>query len=227
MGQFVFALDQIVFRFQSLACTEDYFGSPVFDMWAGRYLPTAENSGDPEQKQTDPLPREHYYTLLVPDMFVDIQVVLSGVVPGKIIAHAVCHQLSEVLRVGIPHAYCAPQGRHDPVEIEVVEYITVPLVIRPIAVVGIEDRVPQSSGCPHNGHCPVFQGDYLGQPAGLKETRDDHHVGTRIDEVREFFVKSDLEVTVRVVIQLVLEMEENIIGPVVRARTQKDELTSV
>jgi hypothetical protein len=55
--QFFFALDQLVFRLFSLACIENCTLSPFLDMWAGRYQPTADNSGDPEQKQTVPLPR--------------------------------------------------------------------------------------------------------------------------------------------------------------------------
>src|SRR5208337_2050268 len=56
VGQFVFALYQLVFRFQSPACTENHLLSPFLDMRAGRYQPTTENPGDTEQKQTDPLP---------------------------------------------------------------------------------------------------------------------------------------------------------------------------
>jgi len=56
VGQFVFALDQLVFRFQPLAYTENYLRQSFLDLWAGRYLPTTDNPGDPEQKQTDPLP---------------------------------------------------------------------------------------------------------------------------------------------------------------------------
>jgi hypothetical protein len=60
VGQFVFALYQLIFRLQPLASIENYQLSPFLDVWAGRYLPTAEDPGDPEQKQTDPLPKVHY-----------------------------------------------------------------------------------------------------------------------------------------------------------------------
>jgi hypothetical protein len=56
VGQFVFALDQLIIRFRPPACIENYLLSPFFYMWAGRYQSTTENPGDPEQKQTDPLP---------------------------------------------------------------------------------------------------------------------------------------------------------------------------
>jgi hypothetical protein len=58
LGQFVFALDQLVFRIQSLAIIENWLLSPFLNMWAGRYQPTADDPGDPEQKQTDPIPQK-------------------------------------------------------------------------------------------------------------------------------------------------------------------------
>jgi hypothetical protein len=64
LGQFVFALAQLVFRFLSLASIDNCLLSPFLVMWAGRYQPTADNPGDPEQKQTDPIQFSNAYCLL-------------------------------------------------------------------------------------------------------------------------------------------------------------------
>ena len=56
VGQFVSALDQLVFRSRALTCTENYLLSLLLEMWAGRYQPITGNPADPEQKQTDSLP---------------------------------------------------------------------------------------------------------------------------------------------------------------------------
>ncbi len=132
-----------------------------------------------------------------------------------------------MLRVRIPHADCPLKRRLYSLEIEVVEYISVSLMIWPMAVVGVKDCVPQSACSPDYRHCPVFERYHLGQPAGLEQAGDNYHIGPGIYEVRELLVKSDLDVAVRVVIQLVLEMEKMIVDTVVRAGTKKDELASV
>jgi hypothetical protein len=56
VGHFIFAPYQFIFRFQPLACIDNYLSSPSLDMWAGRCQPINDYPGDPEQKQSDHCP---------------------------------------------------------------------------------------------------------------------------------------------------------------------------
>src|ERR1039458_10657978 len=96
---------------------------------------------------------------LLPNKLVNVEVVLAGVVPGIIVAHAVRHEFAEVLREGIPHADGPVQGGLDALGIEVVEDKAVALVIRPLSVVGVEHRVRHAAARAHDGHGAVLETD--------------------------------------------------------------------
>ena len=122
-------------------------------------------------------------TSLVPDQFVDVQIVLAGVVPGVIAPHAVEHQFAEVFRVGIPHADGAVQRGLYSGSIEIIEDIAVPLVVGPLGMIGIENRIGQAACVPHDRHRPISQADELGQTAWLEKARNDDHVGAGVNQM--------------------------------------------
>lgn len=97
----------------------------------------------------------------VPDQFVNVQLVLAGMVPGKVVAHPVHHQFAEILRIGVPQTDGAMERRLDARRVEIVEDVTVSLVIRLVGVVRVEHGVSQSAGRAHHGHCAVFKPENL------------------------------------------------------------------
>jgi hypothetical protein len=68
--------------------------------------------------------------------------------------------------------------------VEIVEHITVPPIVRQVAVIRIKYGVRQSAGGSHDGHHPVFQADQLGQSARFKQARHEDHFGAGINQVR-------------------------------------------
>lgn len=138
-------------------------------------------------------------------MLIDIHIMPATLVPGIILAHAVHTQLVKILGVLVPQADGTTEGMLHPGVAERLEGVTGTFFIGLVGVVGIEDGIGQTAGGAHHRHGAVFHGDDLGQAAGLEGTGDEQHVGAGVDEVGELLVVADLQVYIRVVIELGLE----------------------
>ena len=71
-----------------------------------------------------------------------------------------------------------------------------------LGMVPIKDRVCKTAHRPHHGHRAVSQGDHLGEAAGLEEAGHDQDVGPCVDQMRQILVVADLEVAIRVVVEV-------------------------
>ncbi len=131
------------------------------------------------------------------------------------------------MRIRIPHAYRPVHRRFEPPEIEIAEYIAVSFMIRPVGMVGIEDSVGKAAGLPHDRYGSVFHRDHLGKATGFEEAGDEHHVGTRIDQMGQIFVEAYFYMTVRIVVELMFEAVEMVVYLRIRARPEQYKLTAV
>src|SRR5437660_3944746 len=94
---------------------------------------------------------------LLTDHFVDIEIMPARMVPGIIAAHAVGHELAEILRIGIPHADGAMQRRLNARRVKIVEDIAIPVLVWPVRVVCVEYRVRQSARRANNGDSSISE----------------------------------------------------------------------
>src|SRR5271157_3061018 len=164
------------------------------------------------------------FASLMADHFVNVQVVLARPVPRVVAAHALHGQLAELIAPAEPQTDGPIQGRLQGGVVRLVEDVAVTLVLGPVGIVPIEDRVRQAAHRPHHGHRAVAQSDHLGEAAGLEEAGHDQDVGACVDQVRQFLVVADLEVAIRVVVEMVLELPEKGIDAWFRTGAQQDEL---
>ena len=89
-----------------------------------------------------------------------------------------------------------------------IEHITIAFVIGFGGVIGIENGVGKSSRIANNRYGPIPHGDHLSQPARFKGTGNQDHVGTCVNEMSQFLIVGYFQVTVRVVVEVALQLPE-------------------
>ena len=133
----------------------------------------------------------------------------------------------EVPRVLVPEPDRPAQGVFQRRLVELHEGEAGTLLVGLVGVIGIEHRIGQAAGGSHHRHGAVLHRDDLGQAAGLEGAGDHQDIGTGVVQVREFLVVAQLEMTVGVVVEAMLEGVEMIVDGLFRRRAQQDELGTI
>ena len=77
------------------------------------------------------------------------------------------------------------------------------------------------------GYCAVAQRNHLHQTTGFEQARHEQEVRTCINQVSQFRVEPQLQVTVRIVVQLVPKLPELTIDGRFGAWSQQDKLSTM
>jgi hypothetical protein len=92
--------------------------------------------------------------LIVPDVFVHVQVMMAGVFPRVITAHPIHHEFAEMVRAGMPHANGAVQCGFNARLVEIIESVAVPRVERFVRRISMQlIRHPARLGFGVGGAC--------------------------------------------------------------------------
>ena len=159
------------------------------------------------------------------DVLVNCQILRTRATPGEVMPHSVENKPAELVRIVMPQTYRTVQRRFDSMIIGLVKDISIALVWRSIAtIVPVEHGIHQAADGTHDGYGAVLQADHLGQTARLEQTRHDEHICAGVNHVREFFVVTNLQVAVRIVVEIIFEMPEIGVDIHLRAAAQKHEL---
>ena len=118
------------------------------------------------------------------------------------------------------------QSGFEAVPIVVVEDIAVALMIRFMGVIGIENGVRKTAGISDNGNGAVFEADELGQAAGFVFAGNKDHVRAGVNEVGQFFVVTDFEMTIGVIIESPFEVQKGGVDMAVRTGTEENKLAA-
>ena len=92
--------------------------------------------------------------------------------------------------------------------VHVLKNEAVALLGRSAGVVVVKDSVHHSADRPRDRHRPVLRGDLLHEPARLEHARHHHQIRARVDQMRKLMVEPQLEMDVRMIIEVVFQMPE-------------------
>ena len=142
------------------------------------------------------------------DVLVDVQVVLTRLVPGIVGVHRVSHERAKLPRLFEPQPQRSAQARLDSAIVGVLKGVSIALFGVAVRVVAVEHGVDHAANGADHRHGPVAQADHRRQSARLEHARHHQEVSARVDEVRELLAVADLQVAVGILIEMVLEMPE-------------------
>src|SRR5712671_3163558 len=91
----------------------------------------------------------------------------------------------------------------------IVEDVAVSGFVWRARVIDIKHRVCQPAGVPHHRHRAVSHGDHLSETARLIDAGHQHQVRTGVYQMSEFFVITELEMAIGMVVQEPLQMLES------------------
>src|SRR6185437_8574819 len=102
--------------------------------------------------------------------------------------------------------------------VRLMENVAVALISRPVAIVANNHAVEQPSNCPYDWDRPILLTDHRREPAGFEETGHNDHVRAGIDQMGQVLDESYFQVTVRMIVQVALQLPEVFVYPMFRAR---------
>lgn len=108
----------------------------------------------------------------------------------------------------------------------VIEEVAVAFVVRFVGVIGVEDGVGQAAGVSDDRDGTVFEADELSEAAGFVFARNEDDVGTGVNKVGEFFVVSDFEVAIGMIVVTAFEVQKGRVDLAVGTGAEQDKLAA-